>query len=127
MAPFYYLCFLLISKLIGGHSCSYSQYRKQEEANNYAKISSFLPDPIRKNYARIILNNCVFGREQSLSHILHLRYCFDHCSMRETCVAVHFEEDYCRFCYDGTHTSDYAAVDPDKIYVRLSELGRCHP
>ena len=97
---------------------------EQDEAVNYAKISSLLPDPIRENYARIILNNCVFGREQSLSHILHLKYCFDHCSMRDNCFAIHMEDEYCRFCYNGTHTSNYEDMDQDKIYVRLAVLGQ---
>ena len=126
-----YTCIVLSLILINGNHCdAVSQCparfgnNRYNEALNYARLSSLYGDSNRKYNARMILDNCTFGREQSLSHILDLRYCFDHCSMRDACVAINMEEDHCRFCYNGTHTLNSAVVDPDKLYMHLAKLGR---
>ena len=57
-----------------------------QTVTRYERITSFSLDPIRKNYANIVISNCKFGKEQ---HITNLEHCFDHCSLRDNCVAIY--------------------------------------
>ena len=92
---------------------------------NYAPLSTFDLYSDYFNKSKIILNHCAFGRNQQLEHILDLKYCFNHCSMRETCVAIGMGIDYCVFCYHSNFTSNFENIrNYESMYLRLSSLSK---
>ena len=113
------IIFSLCYKLINGQQC---------EANDivldYKTISSLSQDPIKENYAKIVINNCLFGKE----HIFPYQHnCFYHCSLRENstipCVAIYLEGNECRMCFDGTPTTNFDEYDHENLLIRQQDLG----
>ena len=92
----------------------------QDIASHYAQLSSISKDPIRNDYAKIVTNNCLFGKGQSLADLNH---CYKHCSLRENCVAIYTSnEGSCRMCYNGTEASNYDDFNHDNMFIRLEVL-----
>ena len=90
-------------------------------ASDYVQVFSLLPDPIMDNYAKIAINNCLFGKEQN--HV-NRDYCLYHCFLREDCVAVYMGNNgECRLCYDGTLSANYDEFDHEHMFIRLQVLG----
>ena len=96
-----------------------------EHPMNYASLATFVLYSDNFNKSKHILNHCAFGRKQQLEHVLDLKYCYNHCSMRETCVAIGMEIDYCVFCYHANFTSNFDNVqDYENVFLRMSSLSK---
>ena len=95
----------------------------QNIESHYGRLSSISIDPIRHNYAKIVVDNCLFGKEQFLVNSNH---CFKHCYLLDNCVAIYMSNDEnCRLCYNGTGTTNYEDFNHDNVFIRLEVLGKC--
>ena len=117
--PYMYMVLLncIYFKAIHAQTCP-----AQDITSHYEQLSSFSEDPIRTNYAKILINNCLFGKEQFLANPSN---CYKHCSLRENCVAIYNnDEGSCRMCYNGTEVSNYEDFNHDNIFIRLETLSK---
>ena len=70
-----------------------------------------------------LLNNCRFGRIMEMSEE---RFCFDHCTLNDICVAISISGESCQMCFINDWTSDINLLDTGSrnIYVRMDKLGK---
>ena len=75
------------------HTSSREEYKRQAE---------FIGQGIMLHKFNDVINTCKLGKVHS---IFDRDICFDHCSLRENCVAVETSEAGCQFCLNATYDS----------------------
>ena len=84
------------------------------------------PDAWSDSLRDRLFSNCKFGRIMAMQEE---RLCFNHCTLRDNCVAVN-TTDGCQMCYlneqltDPTVTTPYIPANFYNIYVRENKLGK---
>ena len=71
----------------------------------------------------MLLNSCNFGRLKDMSEG---RMCFEHCTLRNNCMAVNISSEGCQMCYLNELLDDQTQIDPgsSNIFVRKDNLGK---